>query len=140
MAKPIKASYDAGGYDQDAQIVNNGASADQPCRSQHPHQRISAAITIRAGIWHMASTIGTQPVAASPARIANSGGHWSQACASWLTNCENGNGENRGAAHRQDHEPAHAGGSKLDIQLVEADRLTAPGGVWDTPDYVVGIH
>jgi capsid protein len=160
MGKPIKASYDAGGYDQDNAnhwSFANGASADasgSPLVRQNIRNRARYEVlennSYGRGILETLSqdTIGTGPrlqlhlPEPQAAGIEREWGYWSQACRlsdklRTMVTAKTVDGE---AIAKIVTNPPIPADVKLDIQLVEADRLTAPGGVWDTPDYIDGIH
>ena len=149
MGKPIKASYDAGGYDQDNAnhwSFANGASADatgSPLVRQNIRNRACYEVlennSYGRGILETLSqdTVGTGPrlqlhlPETQAAEIEREWGYWSQACRlsdklRTMVTAKTVDGE---AIAKIVTNPPIPADVKLDIQLVEADRLTAPGGV-----------
>jgi len=160
MAKPIKASFDAGNYDQDNAnhwSFANGASADasgSPQVRQNIRNRARYEVlennSYGRGILETISqdTVGTgprlqlhltEPVSVDVEREFS---YWATAIrlADKLRTMVTSKTIDGEAIAKIVTNPPIPAEVKLDIQLVEADRLTSPAGVWDSADYVDGIH
>lgn len=160
MAKPIKASYDAGNYDQDNAnhwSFANGASADasgSPLVRQNIRNRARYEVlennSYGRGILETISqdTVGTGPrlqlnlPEPAAAAIEREYGYWATAInlpdkLRTMVTSKTVDGE---AIAKIVTNPPIPADVKLDIQLIEADRLTSPSGIWDEANYVDGIH